>query len=89
MNMQETARAENDRARRVWWYGVPTRQIDWSKRDPGFDQRLVPRVMSCLRDGLGVDDMAANGTCTADEARQVVAWMRKNGSLGKMYEARR
>ena len=70
MGMKETARAENERARRVWGIGSPTRQIDWSNRNPGFESRLVPRVMSCLRDGLGVEDMAANGTCTADEARR-------------------
>ena len=85
--MADMARRENAAAR-LSWGQKPTQQINWN--DAGnIDHKLVPRVMSCLREGLGVEDMAVNGTCTVIEARQVVSWMRENGSLAKFYRAKR
>lgn len=83
--MADIARSESIAARAHW--GIPHAPFKTAALD-NIDHKLVPRVMSCLRAGLGVEDMQANGTCELDEARQVVSWMRENGSLQKFYEAR-
>lgn len=85
-SMAEMARRENIAAREQW--GVPYQPFE-KVTPPNIDHKLVPRVMSCLRAGLGVEDMQANGTCTIGEARQVVEWMRDNGSLAKFYRRHR
>lgn len=85
--MQKMARAENAATREHW--GVQLAVVPMMQPAPDFNSKLVPRVMSCLRAGLGVEDMQANGTCPADEARQVIWWMRLNGSLGNFYAIRR
>ena len=86
ITMAEMARQENLAARRAW--GVPLAAFQAIVPE-NIDHKLVPRVMSCLRAGLGVEDMAANGTCPADDARQVVAWLREIGTLGKMYRCKK
>lgn len=86
--MKEFAARENAAVRKTWdttKTSKRTTQVDWDLDDADFDSKLVPRVMSCLREGLGVEDMNANGTCNADEARQVISWMRRNGSLANFY----
>jgi hypothetical protein len=84
--MQEMARAENKRMIRDEIHrtrATPNRAFQTP--DAKFESRMVPRVMSHLRAGDGVEDMQVAGTCTADEARQVIDWMRTNGSLAKFY----
>lgn len=81
--MEQMARNEN-LASAVHWSA--SQQAPAKVEIPQNDShKMVQRVMSSLREGLGADDMAALGTCTADEARQVIAWMRANGSLAAFY----
>lgn len=84
--MEEMARRENLAARRAW--GQPLQAFQGVVPE-NIDHKLVPRVMSCLREGLGVEDMQVNGTCKADEARQVIAWMRKIGTLERICRAKK
>lgn len=86
--MAEVAMAETRRAHRIWNQdreSGKTIQMSWSNCGVDADGTIVGRVVRCLRDGLGVEDMAVTGTCTAEEARQVISWMRRNGSLAKFY----
>ena len=70
--MADIARGENIAARKHW--GTAYEPFEAAAPE-NIDHKLVPRVMSCLREGLGVEDMKANGTCEPDDARQVIAWM--------------
>lgn len=85
--MQKLAALENATLKEHW--GVQERwpsNVSFNVDDPDFETKLVPRVMSHLRAGDGVEDMQVKGTCTADEARQIISWMRANGSLSKFYQ---
>jgi len=46
---------------------------------------MMPAVVAALRDGLGVEDMAATGVCSVGDARSVVAWLRCAGVLKVIY----
>ncbi|AKO96815.1 hypothetical protein MALG_01639 [Marinovum algicola DG 898] len=49
--------------------------------------RLAP-VVKALSAGLGVDDMAALGICSAEEARAAIALLRACGGLAAIYAGR-
>ena len=41
-------------------------------------------ILQALREGYGVEDIAADGIASADEARAVIANMRKDGTLWRV-----
>lgn len=51
----------------------------------GLNDQQARSIIKDLQEGFGVEDIAARGTATKEQAEYVVAFMRKHGMLGKFY----
>lgn len=49
----------------------------------------VERVLGALREGYGVEDIAAQGIATEESARRIVALLRKENLIGDLYDGAR
>jgi len=82
--MLEMARAENKATRKAWSRGGDVSDNLQAHRD----KAVRKEVMAAIRSGLGVEDIAVQGICTAEFARWVVADLRAKGVLGLMWRGK-